>query len=133
MMMSTEREQPDPPEGPVWLSNAENSAWQSGWSSGWQAARSLDSGGRAQEPVAWIHPLDLGRECSTSPNRLSEEQIPLYAAPQITAEDRERARENIRSLSLATDMHITMDGKELDSAIDEAIDTWKEQRRHHED
>ena len=33
------------------------------------------------EPVAWIHPLDLGRFGSVTFNRDSFEQIPLYTHP----------------------------------------------------
>ena len=37
-----------------------------------------------QEPVAWIHQLDFGRECGVTPNQVSDEQVPLYAAPVRT-------------------------------------------------
>lgn len=35
----------------------------------------------AQEPVAWIHPLDMNRFGTVTFTRESDEQIPLYAHP----------------------------------------------------
>jgi hypothetical protein len=34
-----------------------------------------------QEPVAWIHPMDFGRDCGVTPTQVSDEQIPLYSSP----------------------------------------------------
>jgi hypothetical protein len=39
----------------------------------------------AQEPVYWVHPMDIGRYESVSLERLSDEQIPLYTHPAPAA------------------------------------------------
>lgn len=48
------------------------------------------------EPVAFIHPLDIGRRCETTPFRESDEQVKLYTAPPDA--DKERLREALKNL-----------------------------------
>ena len=34
-----------------------------------------------QEPVAWMHPMDFGRDARVTGKQVSDEQLPLYTTP----------------------------------------------------